>query len=62
MASTTKVTLSLTETEAQALLAAALAGQHEYVDSVKGDPDSSGHVKTARVAALDRAIAKLREA
>lgn len=57
-----KVTLTLTETEAEALLCAALAGQYEYVDTVKGDPGRSAQAKTATAAALDRAITKLRDA
>lgn len=57
-----KVTLTLTETEADALLAAAVAGQYEYCDTIDGDPDASSQAKAAKIAALSRALAKLRDA
>ncbi len=56
------VTLTLTRAEADALHGAAMAGEYEYWLIVHGDPGRSPQAKAAIKAALDRAIAKLRDA
>jgi len=52
--------LRLTAKEAEALFGAALAGEYEFRDTVGRDPDASAQAKTATLAALDRALDKLR--
>ena len=56
------VTVRLTEFEANALYAAAVAGQYEVSEVVQRDPDAKPGDAARHDAALDRAIKKLRNA
>jgi len=60
--SSPKITLHLTEAEANALYGAAKAGEYEWVDVTQRAPDLTPQGRAAAVAALGRALAKLRAA
>lgn len=55
-----RIKLDLTEAEAEALLGAAIAGEYEFTETVEGDPSGSHQAKSAQIAALGRAMRKLR--
>lgn len=60
--SSSEVVLQLTKAEADALFGMAAAGEHEWAETVDRSPDDSPQKRTARLAAGQRAMQKLRDA